>query len=53
MIIVHATHNYMYKEEDIIYLKFKDIKEFIDVMSTINAHKKSFYYFIKIVEVKK
>lgn len=49
MIIAHVTTNFIYTEEDIIYLRFKDREEFIN---TILAHNKYYLWFIKLVEIK-
>ena len=52
MIIAHVTTNFIYTEEDIIYLKFKDREEFINTMGAILANNKLYLWFIKLVEIK-
>lgn len=53
MIIVHATNNLLYREEDIIYLRFKTRADFERTIEQVFVKgKKHYLYFIKIVEVK-
>lgn len=52
MIIAHVTTSFIYTEEDIIYLRFKDREEFINTMRAILAHNNRYLWFIKLVEIK-
>ena len=53
MIIVHATNNFLYTPDDIVYLRFNNRADYERTMEKIFINgKKHYLYFIKIVEVK-